>query len=203
MTPGVAISHPHQLIVEGRTAKIFFTAFLEARALADTDVHSFGGVAELRSFLRAFMKIPGFGSVRALGVVRDAENDATSAFHSVSAAFHQAGLTRPAQHGVVSAGTPATGIFILPDGRSPGMLETLCLTAVGNEPSYSCVDDFFRCLSAKGVLPAPLDKARAQAFLASRARAGLEVGRAAQTGYWPLEGDAFDPLAAFLAELLA
>ena len=203
MTPDVLITHPRQLLVEGRTAKIFFNAFLAARGFSEIDVQSFGGVTDLRGFLRAFVRSPGFGAVKALGVVRDAESDATAACESVRAAFRQAGLSQPTLHALVAAGTPATGIFILPDGRGPGMLETLCLAAVGRDPSFACVEDFVRCLGERGAHPAPLDKARAQAFLASRARAGLEVGRAAQTGYWPLEGDAFDPLAAFLAELLA
>jgi len=81
------------------------------------------------------------------------------------------------------------------------MLETLCLEAVREDPALACVEAYVDCLEHLAIAPHPADKARAQTFLASRPRAGLLVGEAAQAGYWPFGAGAFESLSTFLRSL--
>ena len=53
----------------------------------------------------------------------------------------------PNGHGEVSKGMPKTGVFIIPDGKSPGMLETLCLSSVESDNIKGCIDSFMNCIN--------------------------------------------------------
>jgi hypothetical protein len=197
------IEQPKQLVVEGTDAERLFAALLQTLGLINIQVQNFGGNAELRSFLKALKNTPGFvGTVTSVGIIRDAETDPRAAFQSASTALVQAGLELPQQPEQFTAAIPRTGIFILPDALTPGMLETVCLKSVADDPATICVDDFFTCVEqTTGTLPGNLPKARVQAFLASRSRPGLRLGEAAQAGYWSWDHPAFDSLKQFLRAL--
>ena len=147
--------------------------------------------------------VPGFnGPVRSLAIVLDAEEDATATFAGLRDALINAGLPAPDALGQITAGPLRVGIFLVPDNRSAGKIETLCLRSVENDPAWKCLDGFFRCVEENGcTLPVNMDKARAQAFLATRSQPDLPVGLAALEGYWNVEGPAFAPLAEFLRTL--
>ncbi len=86
----------------------------------------------------------------------------------------------------------------MPDGVSDGMLETLCMTAVGGRPEYACVTDFFNCCKTHGAVTGNLHKARAHVWLASRPVPDKRVGEAALASYWPFADPAFQALWNFL-----
>jgi hypothetical protein len=142
-------------------------------------------------------------------VVRDA--DATPpdsdvpafkrAWDSVSTALQNASLPVPKEHATLSADSPRTAIFIMPDGQSNGMLESLCLASVSDQPEYACVSEYYECLAKHNVEPKNLEKARDHAYLASRVELDKRVGEAAQAGYWPWNADAFLPLIDFLNQM--
>ncbi len=196
------ITRPKLLVVEGTDARVFFDVLLEQMDLADTvQTQDFGGVNELPSFLRTLPGTSGFRQVTSLGIVRDAENNAQSAFQSACGSLKKAGLSVPQQPMVVASGSPKVYVFVLPDCSSPGMLETLCLRSVETDPVMPCVAEYFECVEANGSLPNNLDKARLQAFLASRSRPGLSLRDATKAGYWPWDSPVFDPLKEFLRAL--
>jgi hypothetical protein len=190
------------LLVEGKTAEIFFEALRDHLGLTrEIQVQNFGGVNQLRPFLGALTAMNGFRDVvRAVVCVRDAEADALAAFRSVRDSLRAVGLDGPAAAGRLTEGRPRTGVFVLPDGVAPGMLETLCLTSVTADPAMACVDAFMACLETANVRVRNTAKARAQTFLASRG--GDQVGRAAQQGHWPLDSPPFEPLRRFLNEAI-
>lgn len=191
-----------QLLVEGADASRFFQAFSVALALPSLQIHNFGGNSELPGFLKALVLMPGFDDIASLAIIRDAETDPQAAFQSVCAALRRAGLAAPGQSGVFSSGRPQVGVFILPDVSSAGMLESICLRAVATDPAFTCVETYFECLERAGVrLPVNMEKARLQAFLASRPRPGLRIGEAAAAGVWPWHSAAFDALRHFLGAL--
>jgi len=65
--------------------------------------------------------------VVSLGIIRDAESEpAITGFETVCAHLKRSGLTYPNAVGSFSVGTPQVGVYILPNCRHPGMLETLC-----------------------------------------------------------------------------
>ena len=147
--------------------------------------------------------VPGFASpVRSLAIVLDAESDATKTFEEIREALMAANLPVPLGPGRISDELPHVGVFLLPDNESAGMIETLCLRSVQDDPAWNCIDELFECLRRQlGTLPTNPDKARAQAFLSTRPRPNLPVGLAALEGYWRFDSQAFEPLVGFLRAL--
>ena len=190
------------LLVEGRSAKEFFVACLRNIGRAGIQVEDFGGVDELRPFLKAITLTSGFASkVTSLGIVRDTEADAAGSFQSVSSALQSARLSVPA-HPLSPEGTnPRVSILLLPDAVTPGMLETLCLRSVANDPVMQCVDQYVQCIRQVGASPNNIHKAQVQAYLASRPVPGLLLGQAAQRGYWNWNSPALDHVKTFLQNL--
>jgi len=196
------ITRPRLLVVEGTDARVFFDVLLEQMGLADAvQTQDFGGVNELPSFLRTLPVTSGFSQVTSLGIARDADSNARSAFQSVCGSLKRAGLRVPQQPMVAASGNPTVSVFVLPDCTSPGMLETLCLQSVESDPIMPCVAEYFDCVAANGSVPGNMDKARLQALLASRSRPGLSLRDATKAGYWPWDSPVFDPLKQFLRAL--
>ena len=194
------LSKPKQLLVEGNDQRNFFEEFARHLGLADAvQVRNFGGVHELRGFLAAFVKMPDFGSVRSVGIVRDAEGSEDDAFRSVQSALENANLAVPAAIAEPMEEDPRVAVLILPGDGNPGMLETvLCRTFVG-EHTNRCIDEFFECVEeAPDTSIRNPDKARAFAYLATKRSPHHSVGVAAKAGVWNLDHAAFDGVRDFL-----
>ncbi len=129
--------------------------------------------------MKAFSIAPGFAAtVESIGIVRDAESNPRGAFQSACSALRNAQLPVPPKPRAAAAGSPQVNVLILPDPATPGMLETLCLQAVAQDPVMPCVEEFFRCADQRGVSsPGNPWKARAHAFLSSRPKPDLLIGR--------------------------
>lgn len=199
----IQIGKPTQLLVEGKDQQNFFETFIGHLCCQGIQVQDFGGVNELGRFLPSLVKLPGFSNVVSLGIVRDAEQDAASAFQSVRSALQKAGLSIPDAPDRRSSGSPAVTVHILPGGDTAGMLETLLCRSFEDEPVKGCIDDFFACVDG---LPnsRPVvrrDKARAHAYLAVMPEPHVSVGVAAQKRYWDLDHRVFAGIRAFLQSL--
>ena len=197
------IEKPIQLLVEGKAELNFFRALTQHIGLQnEPQIQEFGGVDGLRQFLQGFVMTPGFGSVTSIGIIRDAEESAVAARQSVASSLQNAGLPVPGDAEGSGGGAPSVHVLILPDDEEPGMIETLLCRSVADTPVNSCIDEFFHCV---GALPdidiRNPDKARAQAYLATRPVPQVSVGVAAQKGYWPLDHAAFAGVRTFLAAL--
>ena len=193
---------PIQLLVEGNDGRNFFEAFLLHESISGVQVQNFGGNPELGPFVRNLSRQSDFGEiVRSIGIIRDAETDAGSAFQSAQQALRSAELPVPDNPGATASGQPSTSIFILPGGDRAGMLETLLTESIRGSAENDCIDEFFRCLETSGWIPKRPDKARAQAFLATQESPGVSVGVAAQRKYWELDHPAFDDLRRYLRSL--
>lgn len=192
-----------QLLVEGRDAERFFAALIKTMGLGDLQVQNFGGVDELRGFLKALVRNGVFKEkVRSLGIIRDAESNPAAAFQSVTDALRNVGLSVPVQPQSPAGDTRRVSVLILPSADKPGMLETSCLEAITDLPNMKCVEDYFACIQQTvGILPTNLDKAKVHAFLSSMARPHLTFGQSAEAGYWPFDHPVFDPLKKFLIAL--
>lgn len=197
-----SISRDRQIIVEGRDAEVLISALLIDLALPDViQLQNYGGLTELKDFLSALSKSPGFSGVAHLGVVRDAEGDPARAFESVQTALANNGLSVPPEPLSTVGTDPHVSVVILPDAVRPGKLEDICLESVADDPVIPCVEEYFRCIERVGPLPHNMSKAKAHAFLASRTQPDLLIGQAAYAGYWRFESPAFAPLRGFLETL--
>lgn len=197
------ITYEKVLAVEGHDAFQFFKALLrQLSLLTDIEIRNFGGVDDLSDFLNLLIITPGFDRVTSLGIVRDAETNADSAFQSVRGKLAMAALSVPEHPVSIADGNPKVSVFILPDCENPGMLETLCLRAVSDDMGMACVEEYFNCTKSQGLaLPSNMPKAQVQAFLASKPRPGLLLGQAAHEGYWPWDHPALDKIKQFLCDI--
>ena len=203
MAQPTRIEKPVQLLVEGKDQLNFFEAIIRrVNLVSELQVQDFGGVRELRGFLRALVDSPGFETVASLGIVRDAEEGAARAHQSVEDSLRHTGLPAPGDAGGRGVG-PMVRTLILPGkGAEAGMLETLLCRSVADMHVNDCIDEFFKCTDAlPGVDIRRPDKARAQAYLATQPEPQVSVGVAAQKGYWPLDHDAFSEVRDFLSAL--
>ena len=191
------------LLVEGENERRFFAALLRCLDLSEeVQLLNYGGKAQLRPLLSTLHLAPGFSDLASLGVTRDADLAFASAFASIRSSLDNSRLDVPNEPLVQTGGKPSVSVFVLPDCNSPGMLETLCLDAVACDPAMPCVDAYLECLEDTAKLPPKNpSKARAHAFLASRDRADLRVGEAAEAGHWRLDSPVFEPLKRFLQAL--
>ena len=196
------ISKPKLLIGEGVEELRFFSAMLKHLNINDTLVEEYGGKHRLSSFIKNLPLRPGFSSVLSLGVTRDADESAESAFLSVCGALERAKLPVPARLGQPEGNDLRVSVFILPDGQSPGMLEDLCLRAVRGDPAMHCVDEYMKCVNENaGRLPSSISKARVRVWLASQTRPDLRLGEAADQGYWPWDVEVFEQIQQFVQNL--
>ena len=199
----LTIRLPKLLLVEGDSDRRFFEALLGKLSIAkNVQVERYGGKSGLRQFLRLLQVSPDYSKLDSIGVTRDADCSSVSAFQSVRDLLTSAGLDAPAEPISPTRGKPRVSVFIFPDCKSPGMLETLCLSAVQDDPAMECVKQYLRCLDdTAGMPPKNRDKACAHAFLASPERPELRVGEAAEAGHWQLDAPVFAPLSSFLLAL--
>lgn len=200
----IRISEVRLLVVEGNDEEFFLRALLKHWGLSGFQIHNAKGADNLADALLALTDVEGFGAVRCCALLRDADQDAAAAFASCAGAIERAGLLPPAASGEFSVASPCVGVFVLPDGKRPGMLEDLLLATVAAHPALGCVDGFLQCLRhalAEDAQPGNPAKARAKAFLAAMPKVVPHVGLAAQQGYWDLSSSALDGFKLFLQQM--
>jgi hypothetical protein len=97
------------------------------------------------------------------------------------------------------------GVFILPDNREPGMLETLCLAALAESPggagSLACTEEFLTCLRRSGTTAPDTSKVRLQAILAGLGAQDPRAGGGAREQLLPWDAAALAPLREFLERI--
>ena len=197
-----ALSKPKLLIGEGKEEVDFFTAFLTHLNITDVQVEQYGGKQELPSYLKTLVVRPDYQNVVSLGITRDADNSAQSAFQSVCSSLNRASLPVPSQPGEIVGDTPQVSVMILPDGQNKGMLEDLCLAAVEIDPVLQCVDEYLNCVyRTVGREPNNMAKARVHAWLSSQIEPDKRLGEAAKADYLPWDSPGFDRLKQFLQAL--
>ena len=211
MTPAgpgqVHVVSEHLLLVEGRDEYNLVTELTKHRlpeSAGGVQVVEVGGRTRFDARIRAILRDAARRRVtlRAMGVVRDADTNARAAWDSVHGALTRVGLQAPRRHGDFSDGYPGVGIFIVPDGLAQGALETLCVQSLAETPGRDCVERFLACLQAEGALESRnRDKSFAHAWLASRRDPVARVGEGAQQGAWNFDHRAFAPLVQFIERL--
>ena len=197
------VNRKTQLLVEGNDERNFFAAMLRHLNMDSVQIQNFGGVNNLRNFLITFADLDGFfESVESVGIVRDAEISAESAFRSVQGALRNANMDVPDAPGIKTGGAPSFSAFIFPDNQSDGMLETLLCRTFADTPLEDCVESFFACVGGEtGERLHRPEKSRAHAYIATMPEPQVSVGVAAQRGYWNLDHPAFDDVKRFLQSL--
>jgi len=190
------------LIGEGSEEVLFFNALLTHLKITDVHVEHYEGKQKLASYLKTLKVRPGYREVVSIGITRDADDSAASAFQSVCASLKGAGLPIPSKPGEIIGKNPQVSVLILPDDQNSGMLEDVCLAAVETDSVLQCVDKYFECvLKTTGRQPSNMAKARIRAWLSSQIEPDKRLGEAAKAGYLPWDSPAFNGLKQFLQAL--
>jgi hypothetical protein len=138
----------------------------------------------------------------AIGILRDADDDPGLAFASVSDTLRTIRLPVPQSVGQLLKGSPSMGVFILPDGQSPGAVEQLCWRSVSDTAAGLCSTGYLECLQNAAALMSPNPaKTLVHSFLAAQEDPSTTVGVGARKGYWPLDHSAFTEIREFLERL--
>jgi hypothetical protein len=146
------LDHPHLLLCEGVDAKYFLIWFLrhlidlsgENSNYDDFQVDDYGGITELRSYLKLLPSRSGFAdstnTAKSITIIRDAENDASAASKSVSDALRDCNFAVPSEPCNIS--TPSNeqhkvnvAYTLFPAFNSVsigGTLEDLCLNTLSH-----------------------------------------------------------------------
>ena len=175
------------LLVEGNDDARFFAAFLKSlRNGNSVQIAMVGGKDNFRPFItETLIRAPGYSRLRKLGLVRDADSSAQSAFQSLADSLRAANLPAPSQPWeAVPQGQLTVSVGILPDGTSEGDLETLCLNSIGDNAALQCGNEYLRCMEQTRVALGHRNKARLHTFLATGDDPGLRIGEAADAGVW-------------------
>lgn len=207
----ITIESKKLLLVEGKDEENFFTSFLKKTDISGIQIIPCGGRDQLKHKLPPIIKTPNFKTVKSLGVIQDADDSAPSALNRVCDTLKQHKFNPPDKHGEFKEDKEKnlkTGIFIMPDGQNPGMLESLCLFSVKDEKINRCINSFMACVnnplnenSSPYKKPKNTDKARLRAFLAAMEEDCSSLGIAAQKSYWDFKSPEFKPLLNFLQNI--
>ena len=199
------ISADTLLLVEGRDEVNLFNALVGHSLGDETEIQvvEAGGVDKFPRNLRTIRDLArSRPTLRSIGVVRDADEDAEGAFRSVCDHVRNVGYLPPETHGEFSDDVPSIGVFIVPDGARPGAIETLCRCSVGGTDAAVCVEAYLECLEGRGALQSPnADKSFAHAYLAATDNPVARVGEGALSDVWDFDSPAFSELSRFLRDL--
>ena len=204
--PAANVEHPFLLLVEGTDDYWFFRRIMERRQSENIQIIQFNGKDNLGNFLVNAL-VPSIMSsdvVKAIGIIRDADDSYARAFQSVGDSLRRAGLPVPSaplspREGTLSDAAIRVVAYILPDNRSTGDLEVLCLGAVSRAAAMPCVAGYFDCLGSIDHIPRQESKARLSVFLsANQDNPNLLIGQAVAAGVIPWDSPVFDNIHQFL-----
>ena len=223
----IRIESAVQLLVEGNDERNFFEAFIDhlsinvqvqsfdrknfcskcGQTIPDIQIQNFKSKDKLRKFLPMFVVTPGFrDKVQSIGIVRDADCFARSAFQSVQDTLRKVELPVPdCPEKREVKDKLAVEVLILPGGNRTGMLETLLCESFAGTKIDGCIDEFFQCVEP--LLKEPIkkhreDKARAFAYLTTRSNPHHSVGVAAKKKDWDLDSPVFGRVRSFLERIV-
>lgn len=198
------ITQPSLLLVEGKQDEAFFGALLNHLHLRNVQIEAVKGRTEFPKTLQALKTRTGYyDNLRSIGIIRDGDDNPPGAFQSVCSALKNAQLPVPQKPLQVVGSSPRISVMILPDGKTAGMLEDVCLASVEQNLAIPCVNQYFECLIQQGFsVEKQLSKARVQVFLAAL-EPELRLGEAAAAGYWDWNRQAFSKIRGFLTQVAA
>jgi hypothetical protein len=195
MAPPKEISESKLLLAEGADAYYFCVWAYQALKLSNIQVLDFGGITELRAYLKQLTLLYGYENVDCIVIARDAEQNAAATESSVKTALSHAGLAVPGHPFEFSSGKPRVAFMLFPgytldpatneSSLENGALEDLCLEIANDKGHLQCVDQYLECLQSIGRDLKYPHKAKVHSYLAGKdALVGLKIGEAARVGAW-------------------
>lgn len=189
------------VFVEGKDDRYVVEKLLEEEGLDGIQVVELEGKEKLIKLLSS-KAVRGLDEVEVLAVMIDADRDPDAAFQSICLAFNKAGLPSPQRPFDVLQGKPSVVVYVLPDGKSQGMLEDLFAESINDLPESECIRDFLDCVEKiKGSSLRNRSKGTVYSYIATSERPQLRLGHAVASSQIGLSHPAFDLLRSSLRSL--
>lgn len=197
---------PKKLVLcEGGDDKAIISGLCAAHGIDGISVEDYKGRDKLRTYVHGLRQRPDFvrGEIESVGITRDADEDGQAAWKSVQDAAKAAFGIVLKERGKTAGERPrVAGFIVARPGEDRGKLEDLCLAAVSQQAGYSCLEDYFHCLSEKTEKQTYDAKAKWQAWMASQRDYKLSLtDLATKPGGVSYTNPAFDSLRDFLRSL--
>ena len=189
------------IIVEGNDDENFINTLLKKLEINDVEIINIG-CNNFIDYVPEIGKTPGFGEVKQLLVIGDADNSSLTAFNKIKRSIEKIedyDLIPPQEKNRVTNDLPQVGIFIITKPNSEvGMLEDLCLETVKDHPAMKCVELFCECISELNIKLENPSKSKCKTFLSGMPRSVPHIGTAAEANYWNLDSPILNELKSFL-----
>lgn len=215
------ITKPKVLIVEGKDDYYFIESILKNMGLLEQfNIFQTGGITKLNEKLAVLSKDKMFPTVERIGVIFDADDDATNALKRIKESLTSIGLQPPSQiDHVHKYANKKVGVYLFKKpGEQNGILEDLFLALHYDSPITAHVEEYFSNLEA--ILPkhqsgkkipkaSPLEykfpknasKGKARALTAGFHEDLSSIGHAAQHKYLDFDSIHLDSIKDFINDL--
>jgi hypothetical protein len=182
------IVKPVAVVVEGRD--YWYTLLSQIKSdpqLQEVQLWDFKRAphGNLRRWLSLFAKQEGYGDkIRAIGVIRDAEDDAEDTFRGAAEALTNVGLAPPARPMEVTTTRPAIGILIMPHNSSSGCLEHAMIEARQPTVPLQCAEQYLHCIGVGAKNENWQAKLRVHALIAAADNPAWTLSQSVAGGLW-------------------
>ncbi len=193
MNPGMAfetkrIVTPVAVAVEGLDyCYALLSQIKDDPELQDVQLWNYKGddAGSLKRWLKLFRTLEGFEErIRAIGIIRDAEEDAEKTVLRTIRALTNTGFTAPNKPMEVTATTPSVGFLIMPHDGDSGCLEHAMLEARGSDPRLECVEKYLECVGESGRNENWKAKLKVHALIAAGKNPAWTLGQSVAAGVW-------------------
>lgn len=203
---------PILLFVEGKDEAVLLRSFIGSAGLTQIQIVMSDGGPDIANKLGVYLKAINAETIRAVLIIRDAEEDYNSALNSTRDLLTRHKIPAPQQSGKMERGNPISGGFFIAslEASTPGCLEDICLKSKEQDDLMKCVDSFLECIcdtSEKASPPRNLlsnhakrSKARIQSYLAALHPENVSLGVAGQKGSFNYSHACFEPIRKLLIE---
>ena len=211
----IEIKKERVLLVEGKGDKDFFDNLLSFVNIDNIQVESIGGKDSLNNDFVDKLSVALLSSsieIKVVGIVLDADlaqiNSRIDKVNTFIAKINNTDLKNLSFDKIKKCGEftkskTKIGTFIMPDCKNQGMLETLCIKSLDNEPISNCIDNYIYCVeSVLGKLE-KIDKRKVQIYIAAKTKDCEEknIGHAINSGMFDLSHNVFDEIKEFLKKM--
>jgi hypothetical protein len=156
-----------------------------------------------REWLNSFKTLRNFDTVRSLGVIRDAENDAGATTQHLKQCFERCGFSVPKESNVLSSGNPSTAFLVMPYREPSGCLEHAMITAALPHVPMQCADEFLRCVDDSSRNDNWRAKVRVHSLIAASTNPAATLGQSTKFSMWDFEHRALSVMIDFIRMLVS
>lgn len=139
----------------------------------------------LERWLELFTTLDGFEErTRAIGVIRDAEDDAESMIRRTTRAFANIGLTAPEEPMRLAGSKPSVGFLVMPHNTRSGCLEHAMLEAAPTDLPTACAEAYLACVDRGERNENWRAKVKVHALIAAGSNPAWTLSQSVTGGLW-------------------